>query len=127
MMMQTVGPSLDDLFLFMSGATEMNWHEYLSISNDDSQPSHSSNRGPQSPHENDAELLDAYSQAVVGVVEQVSPAVLNVMGQANQRRDGSGSGFIISTDGMAITNSHVAGGRNNSFATWSMVIKSTPS
>ena len=38
----------------------------------------------------DADLLDAYSQAVIGVVEQVGPAVVSIR---IRRRSGAGSGF----------------------------------
>jgi S1-C subfamily serine protease len=55
----------------------------------------------------DAEVLDAYSQAVVNTVRRVSPAVISVSGAGA----GSGSGFVISDDGLAITNSHVVAGR----------------
>lgn len=56
----------------------------------------------------DAEILDAFSKAVVGVVNNVSPAVIRVAGDGR----GSGSGFLITPDGYAITNSHVVHGRN---------------
>lgn len=57
----------------------------------------------------DLELLDAYSRAVVGVVDQVSPAVLGVRAlRGNQ--GGAGTGFLITSDGFALTNSHVAHG-----------------
>ena len=63
-----------------------------------------------SPTSSDADLLDAYSQAVVHVVEAVSPAVISVMPSRDQRRSGSGSGFLITPDGYALTNSHVVDG-----------------
>lgn len=54
----------------------------------------------------DGELLDAYSRAVVGVVQATSPAVVHV---SHKARRGVGSGFLISADGLAITNHHVSG------------------
>lgn len=63
----------------------------------------------------DASLLDAYSQAVIHVVESVSPAVLSLTGRNDQ--GGSGSGFLVTPDGFAITNSHVVNGRSELVAT----------
>ena len=59
---------------------------------------------------NDLDLLDAYSQAVIGVVDSVSPAVIHVQGDRGES-GGSGSGFILTNNGIAITNHHVSGER----------------
>ncbi len=65
----------------------------------------------------DANLLDAYSQAVVRVVETVGRATIGVMPPRNQNQGGQGSGFVITPDGYALTNSHVVGGRSKLTAT----------
>ncbi len=64
----------------------------------------------------DAELLDSYSRTITGVVAHVAEAVVHIQVQkpVNDPRNrevkvqpGSGSGFIISTDGFVVTNNHV--------------------
>jgi len=57
-------------------------------------------------------LLDAYSRAVIDVVDRVGPAVvrLDVTASAEHRHGGTGSGVIVAPDGLVLTNSHVVGG-----------------
>jgi S1-C subfamily serine protease len=65
----------------------------------------------------DADLLDAYSQAVIGVVSKVGPAVVSVTGTQSEPAGGMGSGFLVTPDGYALTNSHVVHGRQRLRAT----------
>ena len=55
----------------------------------------------------DSSLLDAYSESVASAVERAGPAVIHLEVRGNEAPGGSGSGFFISPDGYALTNSHV--------------------
>src|SRR5580693_6343177 len=62
---------------------------------------------------NEQPLFDAYSQAVVDVVDRVGPAVVRVEtppDREKRQRGGTGSGVVISPDGLVLTNSHVVQG-----------------
>lgn len=80
-------------------------------------------RGPALPELSDAPLLDAYSQSVARAAEKISPSVVNIDvrqrvhhpwgGVApfpSQEVKGSGSGFVFTSNGYILTNSHVVHG-----------------
>ncbi len=65
------------------------------------------------PKLQDAGLLDAYSRAVVSVVETTGPSVVSIgvkklaRSQNNPGQTGAGSGVMITPDGFLVTNNHV--------------------
>src|ERR671937_1899483 len=69
-------------------------------------------RGDSPPAElPDAEALDAYSRAVIGVAERLAPSVANLRvshrGRGGRRLNGGGSAVVITPDGFMVTSAHV--------------------
>jgi S1-C subfamily serine protease len=64
--------------------------------------------------EREAEALDAYSQIVVGVAEEVTPSVANLRvtrrGRGGRYPAGAGSGVALTPDGFILTSAHVVSG-----------------
>ena len=68
--------------------------------------------------ENDLDLLDAYSRAVISVVDSVGPAVVSISSGRHQNHQagdqvGAGSGVVIAPDGYILTNDHVIQSANS--------------
>jgi len=77
------------------------------------QPASSSVHAGATSADLDDELLDSYSRAVVDAVDAVAPAVVHVEVTAmrqGRRSGGTGSGVVVSPDGLILTNNHVIDG-----------------
>jgi S1-C subfamily serine protease len=64
--------------------------------------------GSDGPAPDEAEALDAFSNVVIRVADQLRPAVVNLRAVSG-RRGGSGSGILFTPDGFLLTNHHVVG------------------
>src|SRR5216117_1915536 len=62
------------------------------------------------------EALDAYSRAVTGVAERLSPSVANLRVsrrvRGGRRLDGGGSSVVVTPDGFMLTSAHVVAASN---------------
>ena len=58
----------------------------------------------------EAQLQDAYSSAVIGAVETAGPAVVHIGVLKGNRPASVGSGLVVASDGLILTNSHVVSG-----------------
>ncbi len=85
------------------------------LTSESAQSNGSARPGAATHFDSDEELLDAYSRAVIGVVEKVGPSVVSIAVKKHsrsrrERGEGAGSGVIIAPDGFVLTNNHVVEG-----------------
>ncbi len=71
---------------------------------------------PKAEPADETGLIDAYSRAVIDVVERLAPSVVSIRVSSAGRRgdsgEGAGSGFVVAPDGFVVTNHHVVDGAN---------------
>jgi len=69
--------------------------------------------------QSNVELLDAYSRAVISVVDAVGPAVVSIEAVTRTKKssgpEANGSGVIFAPDGYVLTNDHVVQGAKQLF------------
>lgn len=58
----------------------------------------------------DSGIHDAYSRAVMGAVDHAGPAVVHIGVKKGKTPGGVGSGLVVASDGLILTNSHVVNG-----------------
>lgn len=66
-----------------------------------------------SQYQNENGLLDAYSKALIRIIQKVGPSVVQIKHKLNKNQyegQGLGSGVIITPDGFVLTNNHVVEG-----------------
>ena len=110
--MESFGKSGDDGFMAEDAKNALSW-----LGDAAAGPGQGTDRpcGVKPEAAGSLDLLDAYSKAVVAVVDAVGPAVFSIsVGQETSRKEfepvGAGSGFAFTPDGYLLTNSHVVAG-----------------
>jgi S1-C subfamily serine protease len=93
-------------------------HVLKLVNRESDRPGPTVDAGKRQASDSDMELLDAYSRAVVSVVESAGPAVVSISvggKQHHQAADhvGAGSGVVIAPDGYILTNDHVVRNAKN--------------
>ena len=78
--------------------------------------------GARRARSDDVEILDAYSRAVVSVVDRLGPSVVSITtgrreGNGRVATTGAGSGVVVAPDGYVLTNNHVVEGAGRLAAT----------